>query len=89
MLLTGFLIGSTLAFMQAHYERRGEITNMWSWSGASAIGSGFGLALGILALAFWPHVSAFTLLLGFGAYGLSVGLLSLICYRSIFQDRKT
>ena len=89
VLLTGFLIGRTLAFMQAYYERRGEFTNMWSWSGASAIGSGFGLALGILALAFWPHISAFTLLLGFVVYGLSVGVLSLICYRSIFQDRKT
>ena len=89
VLLTGFLIGRTLAFMQTSYERHGEATNMWSWSGASAIGSGFGLALGIPALAFWPHTSAFTLLLGFGVYGLGVGILSLVCYRSIFQDRKT
>lgn len=88
ILLSGGLIGRTLAGLQSHYDRRGEVANVWSFSGALGVGAAFGLACGLAALGFWPHTSASSLVAGFAFYGIGVAVLALVSHRWLFLERR-
>jgi len=89
VLFTGVLIGRALAALQAYYEGHGDVANVWSMGGASAVGVAAGLPCGLVALGFWPHASSLGLVAGFAAYGAGVGFLVLFSYRSLFLERRT
>jgi hypothetical protein len=86
---TGLLTGLVMAGLQKHYDRRGEVVNLWSGTGAALSGAACGAACGAGALAFWPSSSLFALLCGFTLFGAGVSLLTLLSYRWMFQEAKT
>lgn len=88
ILLSGALVGRTLAGLQNLYESRGEPANVWCASGALGAGGGVGLLLGLAATRVWPTSPLLTLLGGFAVYGVSVAFLSLISYRWLFVERR-
>jgi hypothetical protein len=89
VLLTGAAAGLAMAALQKQYDRRGEVVNLWSMSGASLTGLACGVALGLAALSFWPPSSPFALLCGFALFGAAVSLLTLMSHRWLFQERRS
>jgi hypothetical protein len=89
ILSAAVIAGLMMSALQKHYDRRGEVANLWSASGASLTGLACGAALGAAALSFWPPAGTFALLCGFAIFGAAVSLLTLLSHRWLFQDRKS
>jgi hypothetical protein len=87
VLCTGLFAGLVMSTLQKHYDRRGEVVNLWSGSGAALTGLACGAVFGVASLSFWPPSSPFALLCGFSLFGAVVSLLTLLSHRWLFQDR--
>ena len=88
VLFTGALTGRALAYLQAHYDKRGEAADVWSAGGALKVGGCIGLAAGLPAVGLWPSVGLFKLLIFFAVYGVCLAFLTLLCYRWLFVERR-